>query len=501
MPVLLRELIAERGEPLCVRQESRLCDALKQMLENDYSQLPVVDQHRQLTGLVSEQSIARTYFNHPRTFSLDLTVNECSTPPEVMGIDEELSQALDRIKDTDAIVIVDEANKPVGILTDYDTTHFLRDLFEAYTLLEDIEITIGDLIERIMPAEEQRQAALFRAFGADRRDSTKPRLAFDKLTLHEKTQLIMTEENWSKFESTLHSRDFFDERMQKVGDIRNRLMHFQGKPDSLEYRALKDAAQWAKSLRRPAVEEVRRQRIEIPDERRVPAGAQSGKYDPLCGWLKNRPDDESAIQVKFDDLEKLLGAALPPTAYEHPSWWANVRAGRSQSKAWLDAGWRVADVDFAAHEVTFQRLNAALNQQFFADLLERLKKTRPGVTQASKTQPYSWFWFGAGRAGVSFGWAFHKDEVLSVELALDSPDKETNKRYFAKLLEDKEAVETEIGTHLLWEERQGSKLSRVRVNKKCKVTDQPEELERAKVWALDMILKFIDAFKPRIKNL
>jgi len=142
-----------------------------------------------------------------------------------------------------------------------------------------------------------------------------------------------------------------------------------------------------------------------------------------------------------------------------------------------------------------------LYQKFFAELLEELKQTRPGVTQASKTKLASWFWFGAGRSGFYFGWSFRRGEVLSVDVWINMPDPEINKRAFDELIKDQKAIQNESELSFIWERLDDHKQSHVRVERKCKVTDSPEELEKTKTWALETTLKVVDLFQHRIWQL
>jgi CBS domain-containing protein len=50
----VERLIQGRGKPLCVKQDQTVREALALMVENDYSQLPVQDEHGRLTGLISD---------------------------------------------------------------------------------------------------------------------------------------------------------------------------------------------------------------------------------------------------------------------------------------------------------------------------------------------------------------------------------------------------------------------------------------------------------------
>ncbi len=68
--------------------------------------------------------------------------------------------------------------------------------------------------------------------------------------------------------------------------------------------------------------------------------------------------DPTGIRVNFRDIETLLGGALPAAAKKHQSWWSS-NPHEAQSQAWIEAGWRVSEVNLAKREVTFQPASAA----------------------------------------------------------------------------------------------------------------------------------------------
>jgi hypothetical protein len=84
-----------------------------------------------------------------------------------------------------------------------------------------------------------------------------------------------------------------------------------------------------------------------------------GKYDPLHRFLESAPADVTELTLSFQQIEQLLGEALPYTARHQGSWWANeVRSGtRPQSSAWLDAGWEVDVVEREQGWVQFGRIS------------------------------------------------------------------------------------------------------------------------------------------------
>ncbi len=68
------------------------------------------------------------------------------------------------------------------------------------------------------------------------------------------------------------------------------------------------------------------------------------KYDPLYNYLTKIPSDVSEKTLTFDEIEEIINDKLPPSAYNNRMWWGTMPKveKRSQSKAWLKAGWKVA---------------------------------------------------------------------------------------------------------------------------------------------------------------
>ncbi|WP_437180160.1 DUF7662 domain-containing protein [Paenibacillus andongensis] len=76
----------------------------------------------------------------------------------------------------------------------------------------------------------------------------------------------------------------------------------------------------------------------------------TGKYTSLFTYLNTQQG--SIIELMVDQLEELLGFALPTSAHQYRAWWAND-VTHSQAKAWLYAGWEVDRVNLPV--ITFKR--------------------------------------------------------------------------------------------------------------------------------------------------
>lgn len=74
-------------------------------------------------------------------------------------------------------------------------------------------------------------------------------------------------------------------------------------------------------------------------------------YTPLQSYLADHP--EASVVLSYEEIERLLGRSLPPTAYgdNKRQWWANTET-HSQALAWLRAR-RKAKLDVNRNRVTF----------------------------------------------------------------------------------------------------------------------------------------------------
>ena len=70
------------------------------------------------------------------------------------------------------------------------------------------------------------------------------------------------------------------------------------------------------------------------------------KYYPLEEHLSYRGREQPQITMTFAEIEKILGAQLPPSSYKHRAWWSNQSdlSNRPQARAWIAAGFEVEHV-------------------------------------------------------------------------------------------------------------------------------------------------------------
>ncbi|MEP0885448.1 hypothetical protein NDI49_28395 [Trichocoleus sp. ST-U3] len=112
---------------------------------------------------------------------------------------------------------------------------------------------------------------------------------------------------------------------------------------------------------------------------------EGSKYQPLLEYL--RGSNQSEVNLTFSDIEALIQEILPDSARTKRAWWSNRSKGALQASAWMEAGYRVEDVDLDGQRVKFRKPTIGLQVQRMGDTVlwnsELIKALRlyMGLTQ------------------------------------------------------------------------------------------------------------------------
>lgn len=74
--------------------------------------------------------------------------------------------------------------------------------------------------------------------------------------------------------------------------------------------------------------------------------SKGSKYEPLEEHLLSARASKETVTVSFAEVETIIGARLPKSAYSYREWWSNQSdvSNRPQAKAWISAGYEVETV-------------------------------------------------------------------------------------------------------------------------------------------------------------
>lgn len=102
------------------------------------------------------------------------------------------------------------------------------------------------------------------------------------------------------------------------------------------------------------------------------------KYQSLATYL--RQSGQGSIVMTFAEIERVVGAKLPPSAFKYRAWWSNNPMNSVITRIWLEAGYRTMNVDMARHKLVFKKLPPDTSSGTLS-----AKQTPPHGNQAPKT--------------------------------------------------------------------------------------------------------------------
>jgi CBS domain-containing protein len=241
--------------------------------------------------------------------------------------------------------------------------------------------------------------------------------------------------------------------------------------------------------------------LEPPTEEIDPSDS---RYAPLAVWLQRQEQDK--IPLSFEDVEAIIQDTLPASARRHRNWWANDSVGHTQSQQWLEAGWRVSNINLSEEKVVFSRISERkiAYANFFSALQPKVEAISDlSVNLTTNPQGGHWVTFEASLEGypkATYHLSFARGSKLRLEHYIDVGDRDVNKRIFDHLQAQRADIEAEFGAPLSWERLVGLRSTRVAVYREnSSITDSPEALEEMQNWVVQTLPRFYNALAKRFQ--
>ncbi|HEU0077447.1 MAG TPA: DUF4268 domain-containing protein [Longimicrobiaceae bacterium] len=288
MAAPIHRLMQDQPSLVTISPDATLLEAVARMIENDFSQLPVVEHGKPFgspASFITSSSIARAL----RVFGTSLEhlrVRDALIPARTLAADEDLFSKMDDLLDAYAVLVLNGDGTIAGIVTNHDTTQYFRRRAEDMLLVEDIETTLKDHIRIAYGGEESDplgplQTAInslggpmdsvrtdckksFRRFCGQRGiqvtesevveyieskfERSKDERKFDDLSLSDYIQLARGLEAWRVLGPVFGISDnAFGVMLEGVRKTRNKLMHFRPDITAIERDQLRFCAEWFKN--------------------------------------------------------------------------------------------------------------------------------------------------------------------------------------------------------------------------------------------------------------
>lgn len=230
-------LIPDDQEIVSVAPGTRVREALEQMREGGFDQLPVVVAGH-VVGVFSYRSLARGLaLMRPQDNPLDATVDDFVEDLPFVRATDEVSSILDSLESYGVVLVGDETNL-VAVATATDVNIFLWNATRPFVLLQDVELAVRDLM-RSCTDEAGLVGPITAAHlsGASR---------LEDLTMGELMSVLLNEASYGKlFRHAFGSRrDLVSATLEPVREIRNKVFHFRDDVSAEELETLVAAVGW-----------------------------------------------------------------------------------------------------------------------------------------------------------------------------------------------------------------------------------------------------------------
>jgi len=228
-----------------VSSETKVCDALRLMLERGFSQLPVIEGNEVL-GTFSYRSFAKglTHLPEKERNPLCLPVEEFTEDLRFASVRDELSSLLDEF-DLMGAMLVGSPDRLQGIVTTSDALRYFHAVASPYVMLREIELAIRVLISVCVSQEELAECVEQSLAKHYRTNGKEPPARLEEMSFQDYVTLLQFRGKWERFRPGFGaSADIAHAKLAPLPELRNSVFHFRRELTAEEYEVLRACRDW-----------------------------------------------------------------------------------------------------------------------------------------------------------------------------------------------------------------------------------------------------------------
>lgn len=207
-------LQAVNKTPISVRRDDTIRKAYHLMWENNFSQLPVMNDERTVLGIITWQTIAKGFITQKAS---DIVKDFTSDEYSVLENDTPMFEAIKEVIRKGVVFIKDNEKKIKGPITTSDLNEEFLEQIEPFILLEQIENNIRLILHNKITLEDLQKSLNIT-------DNRKIESISD-LTFGEYKTIIEIEKFWDELNLPFDKKTFVN-CLEDIRKIRNSIMHF-----------------------------------------------------------------------------------------------------------------------------------------------------------------------------------------------------------------------------------------------------------------------------------
>lgn len=245
----LLKLLKAKGKPKLVTVDFKdtVRSAIRLMIDNDFSQLPVTKKDN-IVGMLSFASIVKTLYligtnSKKRTQHWqEWKVEDVMEKPVLKDYHEDLFDLIETLA-RDSFVVIRTKDKKYEILTSFDVLHYFKELAAPFLFLNDIENSLRATIQSKFDEQtfEAKAMSIFNNY--EKREQKVPKKV-DEMCFGDYITFISS--CWTAFKQLLGNKDLFLGYSETARKIRNDVCHFRNPICRSNKEALERFLNWLK---------------------------------------------------------------------------------------------------------------------------------------------------------------------------------------------------------------------------------------------------------------
>jgi hypothetical protein len=214
-----------------VESQTTVREAISIMLENKYSQLPVIDGD-EILGIFSLRTLAHQLMHCNSTsvkdFLTETPVSEVVDHqfPKIT-VKESLDNIIEQLENHEAI-LVNSPHGPQAIATSSDVLRYFVRVAKPFVLIQEIELALRNMVDICAPKNQLNECinrSIAKKYESQNRN---PPETLSDMTFEEIRMIIVCSANWSLFEAHLgKNKDLVGTKLEIIRKIRNNVFHFK----------------------------------------------------------------------------------------------------------------------------------------------------------------------------------------------------------------------------------------------------------------------------------
>lgn len=227
----------------CVDPSTTVTEALRIMVGNRFSQLPVVS-NGVVRGVFSHWSLAHHLLDSPKLSPLELFVEDVMEPLPYVTVQDSLDTVLEHLNRHDA-VLVTSPHGLQAVATAADVLNYFVQVAKPFVLLQEIELSLRALLRGCLTDAELEACAGYALRSKYGGDISRIPLRLEDMSFEEYRAIVSAKDNWPHFEGVLgRSRELVASKLLRVRDIRNSIFHFREPVSVLDHETLTITRNW-----------------------------------------------------------------------------------------------------------------------------------------------------------------------------------------------------------------------------------------------------------------